>query len=215
MSVHVQPKAAFGQSEPAIQPAGAPSDRKAKPVLFNINMALMFGAPILILTIVGATFWALPGGGRLSADAARARQQVIEIVNQPVTHLPRAANAEAFSPGWFHPGAIRPDFNNVDVSTTQEFPYDNSTYVTSNLNPSEMFIGKELEFNSMTKIFYVDRTLPKKRLSQAEMLRINRLYRIIGHNERVSAVRWTVLVGLLGAAFFLATALFLQVRRPA
>ena len=32
----------------------------------------------------------------------------------------------------------------------------------------------------MTKIFYQDRSLPKKRLTEEEMLEINRLYRIIG-----------------------------------
>jgi len=44
---------------------------------------------------------------------------------------------------------------------TQELMY--TGHVSSDLNPSEMFIGSELEFNSMTKYFYTDRTLPKKR----------------------------------------------------
>jgi hypothetical protein len=35
----------------------------------------------------------------------------------------------------------------------------------------------------MTKYFYTDRSVPKKRLTEAEMLEINRLYRIIGHDE--------------------------------
>jgi len=66
-----------------------------------------------------------------------------------------------YSPGWFHNGAIKPDFSNVDVRDTQELMY--TGHVSSDLNPSEMFIGSELEFNSMTKYFYTDRTLPKKR----------------------------------------------------
>ena len=84
-----------------------------------------------------------------------------------------------FSPGWFHEGAITPDFATVDIRATQEFPYLASTYVTSDLNPGEVFIGSQLEFNSMTKYFYVDRTLPKKRLDKSEMQEINQLYRTI------------------------------------
>jgi hypothetical protein len=33
----------------------------------------------------------------------------------------------------------------------------------------------------MTKYFITDRSVPKKKLTEAEMLEINRLYRIIGH----------------------------------
>ena len=82
-----------------------------------------------------------------------------------------------FSPGWFHDGAAKPDFGAVDVRATQEFPYHGFVYVTSDLNPTEMFVASELEFNAMTKYFYADRTLPKKRLSKAEMDEINGLYR--------------------------------------
>ena len=46
-----------------------------------------------------------------------------------------------------------------------------------------VFLGKELEFNSKTKYFYTDRSLPKKKLSEAEMLEINRLYRVIARDE--------------------------------
>jgi hypothetical protein len=52
------------------------------------------------------------------------------------------------------------------------------------LNPGVCFLGNELEFNAMTKFFYTDRTLPKKKLTEAEMLEINRLYRIIGTCEQ-------------------------------
>jgi hypothetical protein len=38
-----------------------------------------------------------------------------------------------------------------------------------------------LEFNAQTKYFYTDRSLPKKKLTEAEMEEINQLYRIIGH----------------------------------
>jgi hypothetical protein len=113
--------------------------------------------------------------------------QVQHIVNQPVTQLKRTPNmvdVAFYSPGWFHEGAIKPDFNTVDVRTTQQFDYDGHQYVTSDVNPSAVFIGHELEFNSMTKYFYTDRLVPKKKLTEAEMLEINRLYRIIGHCEQ-------------------------------
>ncbi len=89
-----------------------------------------------------------------------------------------------YSPGWFHEGAAKPDFNTIDVRATQETPYDTKEYVTSDLNPNIVFIGRQLEFNSMTKYFYTNRSLPKKKLTQAEMEEINRLYRIIGRCEQ-------------------------------
>jgi len=48
-----------------------------------------------------------------------------------------------------------------------------------------VFPGSQVEFNAMTKYFYEDRTLPKKRLTEAEMLDVNRLYRIIGRCEKM------------------------------
>jgi hypothetical protein len=121
---------------------------------------------------------------QLDTDAAQARRRVIEIVNQPITHLARTDEAGEFSPGWFHPGSTKPDFNKVDIRQTQTFPYKEYRYVTSDLNPSEMFVASELEFNTMTKYFYTDRTLPKRELSEDEMLEVNRLYRIIGRDEQ-------------------------------
>ena len=113
--------------------------------------------------------------------------RVQDIVNQPVKQLkytPGMVNVGFFSPGWFHPGATKPDFNTADVRVTQQFPYEQYQYVTSDLNPGVVFLGNELEFNSMTKYFYTDRLVPKKKLTEAEMLEINRLYRVIGHCEQ-------------------------------
>ena len=72
----------------------------------------------------------------------------------------------------------------MDVRITQEKIYDKYGYVSSDLNPGVAFVGRELEFNAMTKYFYLDRSLPKKKLTEPEMLEINRLYRIIGHCEQ-------------------------------
>ena len=146
--------------------------------------------------------------------ADQARQRVVEIVNQPIKHLSRTGEADVFSPGWFHPGAIEPDYDHVDVRATQELLYAKSDYVTSDLNPSEMFYGDELEFNAMTKFFYTDRTLPKKRLSEAEMLEINRLYRIIGHDKHRSTMR-LIAMGLLALGFLVVVWLLILARRLA
>lgn len=112
--------------------------------------------------------------------------RVKEIVNQPVRSIPETSdmeNVEEYYPnGWFHKGAIKPDFKNVDVRATQDLTY-HKTYASSSLNPGVVFFSAELEFNGMTKYFYVDRSLPKKRLTQDEMLEINRMYRLIGKCE--------------------------------
>jgi hypothetical protein len=116
-----------------------------------------------------------------------ATEQVKAIVNQPVTPVALTRDMENIGSGadWFHPGAIKPDFDTVDVRKTQETSnYDKYNYVTSGLNPGVAFPAREIAFNSMTKYFYVDRSVPKKKLTEAEMLEINRLYRIIGQCER-------------------------------
>lgn len=136
------------------------------------------------LRAIGAGNDSSIAGIKSQMDAAMAR--IREIVNQPVTSLPRTPDMQVatYSPGWFHPGAETPDFNTVDVRTTQMFPYDGHQYVTSDLNPDVVFIGSELEFNPMTKYFYTDRSVPKKKLTEEEMLEINQLYRVIGKCEQ-------------------------------
>lgn len=208
MSIEGHPGIGLGQ------PTGVSGRPGAAPGLARLATALLFGAPGLILIIAGVVLLALPSDKGLHAQAAQARQQVIDIVNQPITHLARVGQYLEVSPGWFHPGALEPDFNTVDIRQTQEFPYDQTQFVTSDVNPTEMFRSKEIEFNAMTKIFYVDRSLPKKRLSEAEMLKINSLYRVIGHDQQVSTARWEMIAGLFGAACFLILALVLQLRRP-
>ena len=121
----------------------------------------------------------------LTTQRDAAIEQVKRIINEPVPALPRAPEARVgtFSPGWFHEGAPKPNFLTVDVRLTQQFPYDKFEYVTSDLNPGVMFRGHDLEFNPVTKYFYTDHSLPKKRLSPDEMTEINRLYRVIGQRE--------------------------------
>ena len=116
----------------------------------------------------------------------QASERVRQIVNQPVQRYATwpGLQVRTYSPGWFHPGAIKPAFDTVDVRASRELAYPDSEYVTSDLNPGVVFRGHDLEFNPMTKYFYTDRTVPKKRLTEAEMVEINSLYRVIGRCER-------------------------------
>jgi hypothetical protein len=121
----------------------------------------------------------------IKSELGDAIARVKEIVNQPVEGVARKSgmSVATASPGWFRPGAVKPDFNRVDIRNTQQFPYEQYEYVTSDPNPNIVYSGPELEFNPMTKYFYTDRTTPKKKLNESEMLEINRLYRIIGQDE--------------------------------
>lgn len=149
--------------------------------------------PLLLVGVAGVLAYGFQGSrdSALVAEMNDAIARVKRIVNQPVPALPRTTDAQVgvFGPGWFHAGAAKPNFLSVDVSATQEFPYDKFEYVTSDLNPGVMFRGRDLEFNSMTKYFYTDLSTPKKRLRPAEMAEINRLYRIIGAREQELARR--------------------------
>jgi hypothetical protein len=122
----------------------------------------------------------------IKAEMESAIHQVEKIVNQTVPAYRRAPGMHwsEFHPGWFHEGATKPDFNHVDVRTSRETAnYEEHEYVTSDLNPDLVWRGRDLEFNANTKYFYTNRTFPKKKLTEAEMVEINRLYRTIGKCE--------------------------------
>jgi hypothetical protein len=115
-------------------------------------------------------------------DVAVAR--VVEIINQPVTPVEKPANLSLWS-FHFHDGATRPDFNSVDIRTTQGTEdYVPHEFITFDGSPGLMWPGSECEFNPMTKYFYVDRSVPKKKLTEEEMLEVNKLYRTIGRCEQ-------------------------------
>ena len=159
----------------------------------RLNACLVFWF-CFVLTGLGIVAFAQPAGktsqqlkdAPIIAEMNDAIAKVNAIVNQRVTAYKRVRGmrVSTSTEGWFHEGAIKPDFDSVDVRQTQEFPYANSQYVTSSLNPGVVFLGNQLEFNSMTKYFYTDRTVPKKKLTDAEMQEINRLYRIVGSCEK-------------------------------
>jgi hypothetical protein len=111
--------------------------------------------------------------------------KVRQIVNQPVPSNPQTEDMEVsvYQGGWFHPGAMTPDYKNADVTKTQDLNYAHSTYVSSTINPGTVWLGRDLEFNSQLKFFYTDRSVPKKKLTLAEMQEINQLYRTIADCE--------------------------------
>jgi hypothetical protein len=120
----------------------------------------------------------------LQLQLTNAWLQVDAIVNQlvPAYRYDPNDRVSIYSPGWFDPGAMTPDFNNVDVRKSQQLIYT-AQWVSSDISPTMMFRGSDLEFNAMTKMFYTNRDLPKKKLTEAEMVQINSLYRIIGRSQ--------------------------------
>jgi hypothetical protein len=215
MGAHDQPRTRFGQRHLSGRLSPAKSYLAPPPKKPGRGIAVTGGALLVMLVMLAVALWAWQEIAALNAQTAQAEQTVISIVNQPITHLARTPAAEVFSPGWFHPGAIRPDFSTVDIRATQEFPYSASTYVASDVDPTEMFVSKQLEFNAMTKAFYSDRTLPKKRLSEDEMQQINRLYRVIAHGGQASTLRWAILAGLAALLVALGAMLSRAIRVPA
>src|SRR5262245_35033554 len=62
----------------------------------------------------------------IEAEMKSAIDSVRRIVNQPVASFARTAEMQVstYRPGWFHEGAIKPNFNEVDVRRTRETSYD-------------------------------------------------------------------------------------------
>ncbi|MBX7247363.1 MAG: hypothetical protein K1X53_17855 [Candidatus Sumerlaeaceae bacterium] len=171
--------------------------RSAAPVLLQLLLGWLVGGGAALAQTNG-----LPAVGAQSAssqtsvtvqsqvDVLRSQMngaiaRVQQIVNQPVRQFRIGPGMEwsTYNEGWYHPGANKPDFNNVDIRTTQEKPYDSKGYVSSPLNPGVLFYGPDLEFNPNTKYFITNRNFPRKKLTEAEMVEINSLYRVIGKCE--------------------------------
>lgn len=90
----------------------------------------------------------------LHLELTNASNRVLAIVNQFVPAYRRVPgmSVSTYSPGWFHEGAAKPDFNTVDVRQSRDLQYAQHQYVTSDLNPGLVFRGQDLEFNSMTNV---------------------------------------------------------------
>jgi hypothetical protein len=157
------------------------------PVRANFFLSLILLACCCLRSLAQTATNTAADTNAVKAEMEDAIHHVEKIVNQmvPAYRRTRSMQVGTFSPGWFHEGANKPDFNTVDVRTSRETAeYDKTEYSTSDINSGLAWKSRDLEFNSMTKYFYTNRTFPKKRLSEGEMVEINRLYRIIGKCEQ-------------------------------
>ena len=110
-----------------------------------VLLLALFSSPVIAASSGASTNDQQVATIKAQMDAAILRVQ--QIVNQPVTELRRTPDMQVatFGPGgWFHPGAIKPNFLTVDIRATQQFPYSQYPYVTSDLNPGVVFLGDEL-----------------------------------------------------------------------
>lgn len=110
-------------------------------------------------------------------------RRVQGIVNQtPPTVVPPRGSTEVYKYS-YHPGAIKPDFNVADVVTGREAW--NGDFVYIDTRPGVFYLSADCEFNPQTKYFYTDRSVPKKKLTDAENQEIVQLYRILGKDETI------------------------------
>jgi hypothetical protein len=167
----------------------SPSAHWLLSILFGLSLGVILFSPLKIIAQIADSVTTTNRSiAELQLEMTNAWRGVEAIVNQPVRAFARTPKIKVseFKTGWFHDGASKPDFSNVDIRQSQEFisKLVTNKYVSSELNPTMMFLTEELEFNAMTKIFYTNRSLPKRKLSEQEMTEINRLYRIIAKCER-------------------------------
>ena len=120
---------------------------------------------------------------RRELEAAMGR--VRGIVNQTPPTVPRPPlGAESYHYG-FHPGALTPDFAHADLYSTRELW--KGDYVNMDTAPGVFYRSADCEFNPQTKFFYTNRDVPKKKLTDAEIAEVVRLYRAIAADQGVLA----------------------------
>jgi hypothetical protein len=120
----------------------------------------------------------------LNREYAAALKRATEIINQEVPGVPVTAGMKLgdWRDGpWFHPGATTPDFLNVDIRPTQENTnYAAYDYITSDFHKGIAYPADQVAFNPNTKLLYLDRTTPKKKLTEVEMIEVNALFHVMG-----------------------------------
>ncbi len=122
----------------------------------------------------------------LNSEITRSEALVKLVVNRPVMgyRIGPGSTPKMISPGWFDNHTDKPDYNGVDVRTTRELPYEKIPFVTSPTTPGFMFPGVDLEYNPELKYYYSDLNVPKKKLTDEEMVSINNLYHVIGMDKK-------------------------------
>ena len=130
---------------------------------------------------LAAAIQAQGAAARTEMDAAMGR--VRGIVNQTPPTVPKPPpNAESYHYG-FHPGALTPDFAHADLYSTRELW--KGDFVNMDAAPGVFYRSADCEFNPQTKFFYTNRDVPKKRLTNAEIVEVVRLYRAIAADQLV------------------------------
>ncbi len=126
-------------------------------------------------------------GTAVATERETAMEKVRLIVNQtpPVAPMP-PRSAEIYHYG-YHPGALTPDYAHADLYSTRELW--KGEYVCMDTVPNVYYRSADCEFNPQTKFFFTSRDLPKKKLTDAEIAEVVRLYRIIATDERLLAAK--------------------------
>ena len=121
---------------------------------------------------------------RMEMDAAMGR--VRGIVNQTPPTVPKPpASAEVYHYG-YHDGALTPDYAHADLFSTRELW--NGDYAYMDTAPGVYYRSADCEFNPQTKFFITNRNVPTKKLTDAEITEIVRLYRTIAADQQLLAV---------------------------
>ena len=121
----------------------------------------------------------------LKAEMDEASARVAAIVNQPVKQTPETPGMHSGHwEYWFHPGATKPDFNTVDIRTTQETPFAKFTYVTLRPEPGHRIFWRRPRVQFDDQIFLYG-PLPAKKETDGERRcwKSTGFYRIIGQDD--------------------------------
>lgn len=149
---------------------------------------------------------------------ARTEDRIRTLVNQPPPGVPRTVRmrVQTISGAWYPETATAPDYATADVRTSQQKNYDGRGYLATGSNPGLAYFGDELEFNPVLNYFYVDRSVPKRKLTSAEMDQINGLFREIADcDKRLKSSRPPVDANSAGNKAVVAPASAAVATRPA
>ena len=139
-------------------------------------------------TLAGATPDKLAAAVQARGTAARAERdaalgRVRAIVNQTPPTVPKPpAGAEVYHYG-YHPGALTPDYAHADLLSTREVYRGDFIYMDT--APGIYYRAGDCEFNPQTKFFLTNRDVPTKKLTDAEIAEVVRLYRTIATDEEL------------------------------
>ncbi len=112
-------------------------------------------------------------------------RKVQAIVNQTPPIVPKPADDAEVYHYSYHPGANAPDYDAENLLATREIWKGEYAYIEG--VPNVYYRSAECEFNPQTKYFYTSRTVPKKKLSDAEYGELTRLFHLLGQQQKAMA----------------------------